>query len=437
MYDKLIGKNFKYNGNIITITKFIAAGGNSVVYECNYLKKNYVIKYFKGTKIKRYKRFISEVKKIKIINERIENCTPPIIETYLPSCDMRKTRKINLSKSPFYIMKKAEAFAYNTLNFEDKINKIIEFSLKLREMHSFGFIHRDIKPENIVYYNGNLSLIDYGTSHIPGVDTIDGEETMGSIGTMAPEMVNRHVLGEQDDIYSDIYSLGKTIWIILTNDRKAYKFTTYDCNALNSKIMVDDINSGIIMELEQIIQEATKENYLERISLDDLIKRLVVIKEKLINNYDNCNINKFKCILRQFSNYKYDSVNISDNNKILKFIPQLNLVGLKISIIDTGINICDSLENTSFILLYDAKIKMYYFELNNTRFIFDIYNININDRNIIIETKKLRNITDDDYIRLNDIDSFSRMSVLTNINDLENKRIYIESEIYLEPIEFK
>lgn len=438
MYNNLIGKSFEYNGNVITLTKKIAVGVNSVVFECNYLGEDYVIKYFKGDRRNRYKRFISEVEKIKIINRDMENCTPSIIEAYLPRCNMRETKNINIKMSPFYIMEKAEEFTYKDLDFVDKIDKIIEIALKLHQMHNFGFIHRDIKPKNMVYYKGSLSLIDYGTSRIPGVETIDQNETMGSIDTIAPEMINRvFAQGENDNKYSDIYSLGKSIWIILTNDDKARKFLTYDNNALNSKIKIDGVNDGIIMELEQIVFEATKENYLERISLEYLIKKLIIIKEKLINNSANCNINKFKCMLKQFSNLKYDSVNISDNEKILKFIPQLNLVGVKISLIDTGIYICDSLEDTSFIMSYDAKIKMYYFELNNTKFVLDINNININDKSIIIKTNELKDIADENYIRLKDMDSFSRMSILTNRIDSKNKIIYIECEVHLETIDFK
>lgn len=438
MYDALIGKKFEYNGNVITIKKLIAPGVNSVVFECNYLDEDYVIKYFKGDNWNRYKRFISETKKIKIINQHIEICTPSIIEKYLPRCNICKTKNINIKKSPFYIMEKAEEFTYKDLDFVDKIDKIIEIALKLHQMHNFGFIHRDIKPKNMVYYKGRLSLIDYGTSRIPGVETINQNEIMGSVDTIAPEMINRiFAQGENDNKYSDIYSLGKTIWIILTNDDKARKFLTYDYNALNSKIKIDGVNDGIIMELEQIVFEATKENYLERISLEDLIKKLIIIKEKLIDNSINCNINKFKCMLKRFSNLKYDNVNISDNAKILKFIPQLNLVGVKLSLSDTGINICDSLEETAFIMSYDAKIKMYYFELNDTRFVFDISNININDKSIIIKTNELKDITDDNYIRLKDVDSFSRMSILTNKIDLDTKKIYIECEVCLETIGLK
>ena len=439
MYDNLVGKSFEYNGNVITLTKKIEPEGrNSVVFECNYLDEDYVIKYFKGDRLNRYKRFISEVKKIKIINQNIENCTPYIIEAYLPRCNMRETKNVNIKTSPFYIMKKGECFEYKILSFEEKLDKIIELSIRLKQMHDFDYIHRDIKPANLVYYNGTVTLIDYGTSSVPGIETIDGEEIMGSIDTMAPEMLHRiHNQAENDYKYADIYSLGKTIWIILTNDTKARKFTTYDHNTINSKISLDDIDEGIIMELEQIITEATKANYLERISLDDLISRFIFIKEKLINNPDNSNINKFKCMLNRFSNLKYDSINISDSTKILKFVSELNLIGVKISLIDTGSYLCDSLEDSHFIISYDAKIKMYYFKLNNTRFIFDINNININDKNIIIKTNELKDITDDNYTRLKDVDSFSRMSILTNKIGIETSKIYIECDICLESIEIR
>lgn len=437
-YKKNVGKSFGYKENRILITDYIAKGGNSVVFECKYLNKQYVIKYFLGAQEKRYERFKLELDKINILNNNIKDCTPAIIEHNFPGEIVKKFSKLNIQTSPFYIMEKGMKFDYTILNFEEKIDSLIEFALKLQKMHTLNYVHRDIKPENMLYYHNQLSLIDYGTSRIPGIETVDENERMGSIGTMAPEMVNRiNGQDEENNKYSDIYSLGKTIWIILTNDRDACKFTTYNPNSINSKIKIDGVHEGIIMELEQIVLEATKENYLERISLNEIIERLIIIKEKLINKPQNCNIIKFQCLLKEFLNIKYDSININEEGKVLSFINNLNLIGTKLSLNESGKNLCDSLEANYFTLLYDSKLQMYYFESSDVKFMFKIKNININNKSVNIETIILNEIPDENYVRLKEVDFFSRSSILTHRIDIGTSKVYLECDICLEPIELK
>lgn len=97
----------------------------------------------------------------------------------------------------------------------------------LREAHALGVVHRDLKPQNIFILNKKgeddddvqgdfIKVIDFGLvkeSHNSG----DGQLTtvgqvMGSPKYMAPEQVS----GEDVDARTDIYSVGVTLYELLT-----------------------------------------------------------------------------------------------------------------------------------------------------------------------------------------------------------------------------
>ena len=80
--------------------------------------------------------------------------------------------------------------------------------------HSVGMLHRDVKPMNILFTeNGTPKLADFGNAKIavPSVHTQHGV-TLGSPIYMSPEQA----AGEPADHRSDIYSLGVTLYHLVT-----------------------------------------------------------------------------------------------------------------------------------------------------------------------------------------------------------------------------
>ncbi len=80
--------------------------------------------------------------------------------------------------------------------------------------HSQGMVHRDVKPMNILFTeNGTPKLADFGNAKIavPSVHTQHGV-TLGSPIYMSPEQV----AGEPADQRSDLYSLGVTLYHLIT-----------------------------------------------------------------------------------------------------------------------------------------------------------------------------------------------------------------------------
>jgi len=127
--------------------------------------------------------------------------------------------------------------------------------------HSRGIIHRDIKPSNILL-NQYLEpkILDFGIAKIveSNVKITSTGMRLGSILYMSPEQV----LGKEIDIRTDIYSLGITLFEVLTG-RTPYDVTTNSEYEIQTKIVMEDLkpaklfNPLLSERINLIIHKAT------------------------------------------------------------------------------------------------------------------------------------------------------------------------------------
>ena len=112
------------------------------------------------------------------------------------------------------------------LSIPEACDYIRQVALGLQHAHERGMVHRDIKPHNLmVTADGTVQILDFGLASLSPEAAIEDETTAsrsdltaaGSIiGTpdfMSPEQAND---ARQVDIRSDIYSLGATLYYLLS-----------------------------------------------------------------------------------------------------------------------------------------------------------------------------------------------------------------------------
>ncbi len=84
----------------------------------------------------------------------------------------------------------------------------------LSYLHTRNFVHRDIKPGNLLLSkDGRVVLIDLGFAMSGGADTAESETTAGTVHYISPEQARGR---DGLDVRADIYSLGATLYHLLT-----------------------------------------------------------------------------------------------------------------------------------------------------------------------------------------------------------------------------
>ena len=203
---RFVGSNQRYR-----IDKALASGGAGVVYQAEdtVLGRKVALKELLedlASDVEQAERFKSEARALALLNHR----------HILPIYDLLE------ENGRFWLV--MELLTAGTLS--DKIGsagtldkgQIIKIAKGIASglefAHQQGFVHRDIKPANILFASdGSFRLTDFGIAkhQATGVKTSHGL-ILGSPGYMSPEQA----AGEAVDARSDIYSLGITMYQMLT-----------------------------------------------------------------------------------------------------------------------------------------------------------------------------------------------------------------------------
>lgn len=93
---------------------------------------------------------------------------------------------------------------------------IIQVAFGLDYAHKQGVVHRDIKPGNIfMLKDGSLRITDFGIARIQASSKTATGAVLGTPAYMSPEQVN----GKKVDGRADIFSLGVTMYELLTGEK--------------------------------------------------------------------------------------------------------------------------------------------------------------------------------------------------------------------------
>ena len=156
----------------------------------------------------------------------------------------------------------------------------IQVSQGLEAAHNSGIIHRDVKPQNIIIStDGKVKVTDFGIARAATNNTIS-TAVMGSVHYTSPEQAR----GGYSDAKSDIYSLGITLYEMLTGH---VPFDGESTVAIAIKHLQEEMKSPEIYVADlprstvQIIYKCTQKSPDRRYAnMSELIRDL---KESLVN----------------------------------------------------------------------------------------------------------------------------------------------------------
>jgi serine/threonine-protein kinase len=271
-----IGKRQKFGQWILK--KHLGDGGNGHVWKAvNSDGEEVAIKFLTNIDGKPYARFRDEVNVI-LKNSDIDGILP-IIDYYLPEKPE--------DNFPWYAMPVAQTIDdyLADKDFDEIIHAIEKIAQTLSELHKRNISHRDIKPANLLVKDEKFYLADFGLVDYPEkLDLTSTDENIGAKWTMAPEMRrNGH---EADGKPADVYSLAKTLWILLTKKKKGFdgQYFGDGANGLkNFSIPVNQNhqwNSGYLeftKPLDDLLSACTNDEPTSRPSIENFCKKIVSI----------------------------------------------------------------------------------------------------------------------------------------------------------------
>lgn len=160
------------------------------------------------------------------------------------------------------------------LEVKEAIGISIQIAQGMEAAHTNHIIHRDIKPQNIIISReGKVKVTDFGIAKATTSNTITSN-AMGSVHYLSPEQAR----GGYSDEKSDIYSLGVTMYEMLTGEVPFAGDNTVSVALLHIQseaIPLRQIDNTIPYSIEKIVQKCMQKKPERRyLSASELIQDL-------------------------------------------------------------------------------------------------------------------------------------------------------------------
>lgn len=193
--------------------EYLASGGMSVVYKGRWHDKEFVLKEVKASDTIEVPSLMSE----KALLERLDH--PGVIS--------------------YHELINHDGYYYLVVEFVDgeplsewidsprvaTIEEVLDWGIQLSEIFAYlhacspPVIYRDLKPGNVLLKEGKIKLIDFGIARLHKGGKHKDTALFGSMLTASPE----HYGKSETDSRSDIYTLGMTLYVLLTGGQKTQK----------------------------------------------------------------------------------------------------------------------------------------------------------------------------------------------------------------------
>lgn len=255
--------------------RILGSGGNANIYrvECKEDHGKYALKYLldkwmgKGDKSEKVVRFRNEID----VTEKCKEIPGviPIISSSKDEC--------------WYVMPLAtpiiEYISDNRIDIEGIVSCVISLAGTLEKLHAKDICHRDIKPANLYYYDGRAVFGDFGLVDFPENEgnLTKSNERLGATFTIAPEMKRNPK--EANPKKSDVYSLAKTMWMLLADDDKGFEGAYDYLDQSHGLSYLSKYRNKHLVELEELLRDSTDNDPTRRPTITEFKERLLRWRE--------------------------------------------------------------------------------------------------------------------------------------------------------------
>jgi serine/threonine protein kinase len=198
------------SGNVVagwTLETFLGRGGSGEVWQAARGPEVVALKILTAPKADRKKRFSGEVEVAAILKG---------VPGILPVLDS------DVSSSPPWIALPLARPIKEALGIDPAVEEVVAAVRDIARALSVAAVrdvsHRDIKPDNLFRLGEQFVVGDFGIASYPDKEELTKPgEKVGPLWYIAPEMLNNatNAVG----FSADVYSLAKTLWVLLTGQR--------------------------------------------------------------------------------------------------------------------------------------------------------------------------------------------------------------------------
>lgn len=161
------------------------------------------------------------------------------------------------------------------LAFKIVIQLALDLSRGLSYLHSKKIVHRDVKAENMLLdTNRNLKIADFGVARVEAQNPKDMTGETGTLGYMAPEVLD----GKPYNRKCDVYSFGICLWEIYCCD---LPYTDLSFAEVSSAVVRQNLRPDIPRccpsSIAHVMKKCWDANPDKRPEMDEVVKLLEAI----------------------------------------------------------------------------------------------------------------------------------------------------------------
>ena len=174
---------------------------------------------------------------------------------------------------------------HTPLSEQETLDVLSQVLVALSEIHNMGIWHLDLKPANILIdKHGSVALIDFGSSK---QFTADGSGTTTTSMCYTPgyaptEQVDQNL--ERIGAWTDLYSLGATLYNLLTNQQPPSVSDIQDGDAFDFPFEVSEKTRYLVAWMMKPQRSLRPQSVAE---VQDFLQKPFVIEKPQVEEYDD------------------------------------------------------------------------------------------------------------------------------------------------------